>query len=57
VVEVLRVLDGAGIDPAGLSVREPSLDDVFLSLTGHRASGDASDPVEHDAGELARGAA
>jgi ABC-type multidrug transport system ATPase subunit len=57
VVEVLRVLDGAGIDPAGLSVREPSLDDVFLSLTGHRAGGDASDPAEHDAGELARGAA
>ena len=57
VVEVLRVLDGAGIDPAGLSVREPSLDDVFLSLTGHRAGGDASDPAEHGAGELARGAA
>jgi ABC-2 type transport system ATP-binding protein len=57
VVEVLRVLDGAGIDPAGLSVREPSLDDVFLSLTGHRAGGDVSDPADHDAGELARGAA
>jgi ABC-type multidrug transport system ATPase subunit len=36
-VDVLRTLDAAGLDPAGLAVREPSLDDVFLSLTGHRA--------------------
>jgi ABC-2 type transport system ATP-binding protein len=36
-VEVLRTLDGAGVAPASISVREPSLDDVFLSLTGHRA--------------------
>jgi ABC-2 type transport system ATP-binding protein len=57
VVGVLRALDGAGIAPAGLSVREPSLDDVFLSLTGHRAGGETSDSAEHDAGELARGAA
>lgn len=33
-VEVLRRLDGRGLLPATLSVREPSLDDVFLSLTG-----------------------
>jgi daunorubicin resistance ABC transporter ATP-binding subunit len=36
-VEVLRILDAAGLDPEGLAVREPSLDDVFLSLTGHHA--------------------
>ena len=35
--DALRRLDGAGIELAGLVVREPSLDDVFLSLTGHRA--------------------
>jgi ABC-2 type transport system ATP-binding protein len=35
--EALRALDAAGIEVAGLTVREPSLDDVFLSLTGHRA--------------------
>lgn len=35
--EALRRLDGAGIEVAGLALREPSLDDVFLSLTGHRA--------------------
>jgi ABC-2 type transport system ATP-binding protein len=35
-VEVLRRFDGA-VEPETLSVREPSLDDVFLALTGHRA--------------------
>ena len=34
--EVLRTLDAARIAIAGLALREPSLDDVFLSLTGHR---------------------
>jgi len=33
-VEVLRTLDGEGITPTTLTVREPSLDDVFLALTG-----------------------
>ncbi len=35
-VQVLRELDAHGLAPAGLAVREPSLDDVFLALTGHR---------------------
>ncbi len=34
--EALRSLDGAGIELAGLALREPSLDDVFLELTGHK---------------------
>ena len=34
--EVLRALDAAQIAVAGLALREPSLDDVFLSLTGHK---------------------
>jgi ABC-2 type transport system ATP-binding protein len=33
-IEVLRALDAEGIVPASLTVREPSLDDVFLTLTG-----------------------
>jgi ABC-2 type transport system ATP-binding protein len=37
VVDVLRALDAGGVVPAGLTVREPSLDDVFLALTGHHA--------------------
>jgi ABC-2 type transport system ATP-binding protein len=36
-VEVLRTLDAAHLPLAGLALREPSLDDVFLSLTGHKA--------------------
>jgi ABC-2 type transport system ATP-binding protein len=36
-MEVLRAIDAAGLDVGGLTVREPSLDDVFLTLTGHRA--------------------
>ena len=36
-VDALRALDGGGIVPVTLAVREPSLDDVFLALTGHHA--------------------
>jgi hypothetical protein len=35
--DVLRRLDQQEVPVAGLALREPSLDDVFLSLTGHRA--------------------
>jgi ABC-2 type transport system ATP-binding protein len=35
--EVVRTVDGAGLEVAELSLHRPSLDDVFLSLTGHRA--------------------
>jgi ABC-2 type transport system ATP-binding protein len=37
VLEVVRVLDREGMFPDSLLVREPTLDDVFLSLTGHKA--------------------
>ncbi len=36
-IEILRRLDQVGITPSGFTLREPSLDDVFLSLTGHKA--------------------
>jgi ABC-2 type transport system ATP-binding protein len=39
---VLRALDGDGTAPTGLTIREPSLDDVFLCLTGHRAEQEAT---------------
>ncbi len=35
--DVLRALDAAEIPIAGLALREPSLDDVFLTLTGHKS--------------------
>ncbi len=35
--DALRALDQEGSTVVGLSLREPSLDDVFLQLTGHRA--------------------
>ena len=35
--EVVRALDAAGIGIADLALRQPSLDDVFLALTGHCA--------------------
>lgn len=42
---VLRVLDTPGTTPTALAVREPSLDDVFLALTGHTAA-EGPTPVE-----------
>ena len=39
-LEVVRALDAAGLCPTGLTVREPSLDDVFLQLTGHTTTAD-----------------
>jgi daunorubicin resistance ABC transporter ATP-binding subunit len=37
VLDAVRALDGGGLVPEWLTVREPTLDDVFLQLTGHRA--------------------
>ncbi len=37
VVAAVRALDAAGIEVEALAVREPTLDDVFLELTGHSA--------------------
>jgi ABC-2 type transport system ATP-binding protein len=36
-IEAVRTLDGAGVETRGLALRRPSLDDVFLALTGHAA--------------------
>ncbi len=37
VAEVVRGLDGLGIEIHDLALRRPTLDDVFLNLTGHAA--------------------
>jgi ABC-2 type transport system ATP-binding protein len=36
-IQAVRGLDGAGVQIHGLALRRPSLDDVFLALTGHAA--------------------
>ena len=36
-IEAVRELDGADVRTQGLALRRPSLDDVFLALTGHAA--------------------
>ena len=36
-VEAARALDDAGIHPLDIALKRPSLDDVFISLTGHVA--------------------
>jgi ABC-2 type transport system ATP-binding protein len=36
-IDAVRGLDGAGVVTRGLSLRRPSLDAVFLALTGHAA--------------------
>ena len=39
--DVVRALDSAGIDVTDIAVRRPSLDDVFLALTGQGAGDQA----------------
>jgi ABC-2 type transport system ATP-binding protein len=50
-VDALRTLDGEGLAPETIAVREPSLDDVFLALTGRRVE------PEEPAQDSERGAA
>ncbi|NEE00502.1 ATP-binding cassette domain-containing protein [Phytoactinopolyspora halotolerans] len=50
VIPLLRALDGAGVTPGALTVKRPSLDDVFLAITG-RSLRDAEqhpDPARTD---------
>jgi ABC-2 type transport system ATP-binding protein len=39
-IEAVRSLDSAGVRTQGLALRRPSLDDVFMALTGHAAEED-----------------
>lgn len=43
VPRVIRALDDAGIDVLDVAVRRPTLDDVFLVLTGHTASAESAE--------------
>ena len=41
IAEAVRLLDAADIDVEDLGMRRPTLDDVFLALTGHAPADDA----------------
>ena len=48
--EVLKALDSAGIHALDVGLKRPSLDDVFLSLTGHSAEEKKEEIVEKKRG-------
>jgi ABC-2 type transport system ATP-binding protein len=45
IVEAVRRLDEAGVGVEDIVLRRPTLDDVFLSLTGHAAESAEDDQV------------
>lgn len=49
-IQALRALDEASIHPLDIALKRPSLDDVFLSLTGHVAEETAVEPVKKGRG-------
>jgi ABC-2 type transport system ATP-binding protein len=48
IMEAARRLDRAGVGVKDIAVRRPTLDDVFLSLTGHAAQDAADDEIADD---------
>ncbi|MFF3203317.1 ATP-binding cassette domain-containing protein [Streptomyces sp. NPDC002962] len=52
--EVIRELDGRGIEIDDIGLRRPTLDDVFLSLTGHVAE-EKAEESEEDRRDAPRG--
>jgi len=52
-VEVVRAMDAAGIVTTGMALRRPSLDDVFMALTGHAAE-EASQDGKNSGGRRPR---
>jgi ABC-2 type transport system ATP-binding protein len=50
VIQTVRNLDAIGVATDGLALRRPSLDDVFLALTGHEAEDRSQDPSEEESG-------
>ena len=43
-LETVRLLDAAQLAPTTMMLREPTLDDVFLALTGHAAEDKTAEP-------------
>jgi ABC-2 type transport system ATP-binding protein len=55
VPNVIRALDSAGIDVLHVEVTRPTLDDVFLTLTGHAAEPGDGDGGDGDGGDVTAG--
>jgi ABC-2 type transport system ATP-binding protein len=49
IAEAVRRLDSAGVGVADIAVRRPTLDDVFIVLTGHTAEESAEEELEEAA--------
>jgi len=49
IVDAVRRLDEAGVGVDDIALRRPTLDDVFLSLTGHVAEGDSDETQSEEA--------
>jgi ABC-2 type transport system ATP-binding protein len=47
-IDALRQLDAAGVVVKDVGIRRPTLDDVFMSLTGHAAEMSDTDPSAAD---------
>ncbi|MBT2510294.1 ATP-binding cassette domain-containing protein [Streptomyces sp. ISL-98] len=54
--EVIRELDTRGVEIDDIGLRRPTLDDVFISLTGHRAEAEAEEAEAADAAEAVEAA-
>jgi ABC-2 type transport system ATP-binding protein len=50
IAEAVRRLDGAGVGIDDIAVRRPTLDDVFITLTGHAAEPDEEAEEQGEAG-------
>ncbi|MFE9974875.1 ATP-binding cassette domain-containing protein [Streptomyces hirsutus] len=53
--EIIRELDVRGIEIDDIGLRRPTLDDVFLSLTGHAAEAEGEDGEQPGAGRSGTG--
>lgn len=47
---LLQQFEDSGIEVAGIALSKPTLDDVFMKLTGHRAAPGESDTVKQEGG-------
>lgn len=55
-INVVRELDAASIRPLDLALKRPSLDDVFMAITGHAAEEVAGDESEEKGKKRKKGA-